>query len=201
MGERVSNQVIKVTNINGSEATLYFWENNVKVFVNLIVSEEAVIEKTPEVKVTASEFDAFMDGEVDLITNTPDETFAQKMMGDGIMINPKDGKVYAPCDASIEFIFPTKHAIGLKSNDGIELLLHIGIDTVKMNGEGFDVKVKEGDRVTKGTLLMEVDLDKVKTMAKSSASVMVFTNLNENNKLEVVKLGNTNHNEKILNLR
>lgn len=165
------------------------------------VSEEAVIEKTPEVKVTASEFDAFMDGEVDLITNTPDETFAQKMMGDGIMINPKDGKVYAPCDASIEFIFPTKHAIGLKSNDGIELLLHIGIDTVKMNGEGFDVKVKEGDRVTKGTLLMEVDLDKVKTMAKSSASVMVFTNLNENNKLEVVKLGNTNHNEKILNLR
>lgn len=165
------------------------------------VSEEAVIEKTPEIKVTDSEFDAFMDGEVDLITNTPDETFAQKMMGDGIMINPKDGKVYAPCDASIEFIFPTKHAIGLKSNDGIELLLHIGIDTVKMNGEGFDVKVKEGDRVTKGTLLMEVDLDKVKTMAKSSASVMVFTNLNENNKLEVVKLGNTNHNEKILNLR
>ena len=70
-----------------------------------------------------------------------------------------------------------------------------------MNGEGFDVKVKEGDKVTKGTLLMEVDLDKVKTMAKSSASVMVFTNLNENNKLEVVKLGNTNHNEKILNLR
>ena len=117
------------------------------------------------------------------------------------MINPSDGKVYAPCDASVEFIFPTKHAIGLKSNDGIELLLHIGIDTVKMNGEGFDVKVKEGDRVTKGTLLMEVDLDKVKTMAKSSASVMVFTNLNENNKLEVVKLGNTNHNEKILNLR
>ena len=70
-----------------------------------------------------------------------------------------------------------------------------------MNGEGFDAKVKEGDKVTKGTLLMEVDLDKVKTMAKSSASVMVFTNLNENNKLEVVKLGNTNHNEKILNLR
>ena len=165
------------------------------------VNEEPALEKAPEVKVTVAEFDAFMDGEVDLITNAPDETFAQKMMGDGIMINPSDGKVYAPCDASVEFIFPTKHAIGLKSNDGIELLLHIGIDTVKMNGEGFDVKVKEGDRVTKGTLLMEVDLDKVKTMAKSSASVMVFTNLNENNKLEVVKLGNTNHNEKILNLR
>ena len=162
---------------------------------------EEAVETKQEVKTIEASFNAICDGESDLIVNTPDETFAQKMMGDGLMFVPESGHVYAPCDATVEFIFPTKHAIGLKTKDGIELLLHIGIDTVKMNGEGFDVKVSEGQSVKTGELLMDFDLDLVKEKAKSSTSVMVFTNLSENNKLEVVKLGKVEHNNIVLNLK
>ena len=162
---------------------------------------EEAVETKQEVKTIEASFNAICDGECDLIVNTPDETFAQKMMGDGLMFVPESGHVYAPFDATVEFIFPTKHSIGLKTKDGIELLLHIGIDTVKMNGEGFDVKVSEGQSVKTGELLMDFDLDLVKEKAKSSTSVMVFTNLSENNKLEVVKLGKVEHNNIVLNLK
>ena len=162
---------------------------------------EEAVETKQEVKTIEASFNAICDGECDLIVNTPDETFAQKMMGDGLMFVPESGHVYAPCDATVEFIFPTKHAIGLKTKDGVELLLHIGIDTVKMNGEGFDVKVSEGQSVKTGELLMDFDLELVKEKAKSSTSVMVFTNLSENNKLEVVKLGKVEHNNIVLNLK
>ena len=162
---------------------------------------EEAVETKQEVKTIEASFNAICDGESDLIVNTPDETFAQKMMGDGLMFVPASGHVYAPCGATVEFIFPTKHAIGLKTKDGVELLLHIGIDTVKMNGEGFDVKVSEGQSVKTGELLMDFDLELVKEKAKSSTSVMVFTNLSENNKLEVVKLGKVEHNNIVLNLK
>ena len=123
------------------------------------------------------------------------------MMGDGVMFEPEEGKIYAPCDGTVEFVFPTKHAIGMKSVDGVELLLHIGIDTVKMNGEGFDVKVSDGQSVKAGDLLMEVDLAKVKEQAKSTASVMVFTNLSESNTIEVVRLGNVEPSQPVVNLK
>lgn len=162
----------------------------------------AVVETAAETKAFAgSMFGAICDGKADLITNTPDETFAQKMMGDGIMFEPSDGKICSPCDGTVEFIFPTKHAIGMKNNDGVELLLHIGIDTVKMNGEGFDVRVSEGQKVKKGDLLMEVDLDLIRENAKSTASVMVFTNLGESNTIEVVRLGEVHQGQDVVNLR
>ena len=146
-------------------------------------------------------FNVICKGKVDLITNTPDESFAQKMMGDGVMFEPEEGKIYAPCDGTVEFVFPTKHAIGMKSVDGVELLLHIGIDTVKMNGEGFDVRVSDGQSVKAGDLLMEVDLAKVKEQAKSTASVMVFTNLSESNTIEVVRLGDVEPSQPVVNLK
>ena len=160
---------------------------------------------TEEVKPQANSlhgtFNAICKGKVDLITNTPDESFAQKMMGDGVMFEPEEGKIYAPCDGTVEFVFPTKHAIGMKSVDGVELLLHIGIDTVKMNGEGFDVRVSDGQSVKAGDLLMEVDLAKVEEQAKSTASVMVFTNLSESNTIEVVRLGDVEPSQPVVNLK
>ena len=123
------------------------------------------------------------------------------MMGDGMMFMPSDGHIYAPCNATVEFVFPTKHAIGLKTAEGTEILLHIGIDTVKMNGEGFDVKVDNGQYVTKGELLMDFDLELVSKNAKSTASVMVFTNLGVDNKMEVVKLGEVKANDVVLKIR
>ena len=166
------------------------------VEVELPVKEEVKAEKKAE-----AEFGAICKGKADLITNTPDESCAGKMMGDGIMFVPEEGHIYAPCDANVEFVFPTKHAIGLKTADGVEMLLHIGIDTVKMNGEGFDVKVSDGQSVKKGELLMDFDLKKVSEMAKSTASVMVFTNLGEDNTIEVVKLGEVKPEETVIRLK
>ena len=164
--------------------------------VNIVNSE--IIE---EGKKNEAEYAAICNGISDLITNTPDESFAQKMMGDGMMFMPSDGHIYAPCNATVEFVFPTKHAIGLKTAEGTEILLHIGIDTVKMNGEGFDVKVDNGQYVTKGELLMDFDLELVSKNAKSTASVMVFTNLGVDNKMEVVKLGEVKANDVVLKIR
>ena len=170
--------------------------HNEEVEVEVPVKEEAKAEKKAE-----AEFGAICKGKADVITNTPDESFAGKMMGDGMMFVPEEGHIYAPCDANVEFVFPTKHAIGLKTKDGVELLLHIGIDTVKMNGEGFDVKVSDGQSVKKGELLMDFDLEKVAREAKSTASVMVFTNLGEDNTIEVVKLGEVKPEELVLKLK
>lgn len=141
---------------------------------------------------------AIVDGQADVITNTPDETFASKMMGDGLMFVPEDGTIYAPCEANVEFIFPTKHAIGLKHSSGLELLLHVGIDTVKLNGEGFELLIKEGQKVQAGDPLLKFDLPYIKAHAKDIATVMVFTNLTDDNKLEVTKLGTIKHGEQVI---
>ena len=92
------------------------------------------------------------------ITETPDEAFAEKMMGDGYVVFPSEGVVYAPEDCEISFVFPSKHALGLRTEDGLEYLLHIGVDTVKLEGKGFEVFVQENDKVKKGDKLMEFDI-------------------------------------------
>lgn len=118
-------------------------------------------------------------GKVQTIEHAPDVTFAQKMIGDGYMVLPTDGEVLAPCDGTVAFVFPTKHAIGLKAADGTEFMLHIGIDTVKLNGEGFEVFVKEGDTFHKGDRLMKFDLGYVKEHAVSEACIVIFTAMEE----------------------
>ena len=113
------------------------------------------------------------------ITETPDEAFAEKMMGDGYVVFPSEGVVYAPEDCEISFIFPSKHALGLRTGDGLEYLLHIGVDTVKLEGKGFEVFVQENDKVKKGDKLMEFDIEYIKEHAKSEACIGVFTSLEE----------------------
>ncbi len=118
-------------------------------------------------------------GKVDSIEHAPDETFAQKLIGDGYMVMPEDGEVLAPCDAEVAFVFPTKHAVGLKAEDGTEFMLHIGVDTVKLEGKGFEAMVKDGDRVKKGDRLIQFDLSYVKENAVSEACMIIFTALPE----------------------
>ena len=113
------------------------------------------------------------------ITETPDEAFAEKMMGDGYVVFPSEGVVYAPEDCEISFVFPSKHALGLRTEDGLEYLLHIGVDTVKLEGKGFEVFVQENDKVKKGDKLMEFDIEYIKEHAKSEACIGVFTSLEE----------------------
>ncbi len=111
------------------------------------------------------------------LKEVPDEVFANKMVGDGVAIKPSNGLVLSPCDGEIMQIFPTKHAIGILSQDGIEILIHIGIDTVNLKGEGFDVLVNVGDKVTVGLPIMRVDLGNIESNAKSIISPIIITNM------------------------
>ncbi|MTH53136.1 PTS glucose transporter subunit IICBA [Bacillus mangrovi] len=119
------------------------------------------------------------------ITEVPDQVFSGKMMGDGFAIEPSEGTVVSPVDGRILNIFPTKHAIGILSESGHEILIHVGIDTVNLKGEGFQSFISEGDTVKKGQKLLEVDLEFIKANAPSTITPIVFTNLKEGEVLEL----------------
>ena len=123
------------------------------------------------------------------LSTAPDEAFAQKMMGDGAVVKPTGKTVCAPEDGEICFVFETKHAIGFQTKDGISMLLHMGIDTVKLNGEGFKVLVKEGQQVKKGESLMELDLVYLNQNAPSMVSPILCTELEENQKIRLLAEG------------
>ena len=119
------------------------------------------------------------------ITEAPDEAFASKAMGDGYLVMPENGTVVAPEDGGVMFVFPSKHAIGLKAADGTEYLLHIGVDTVKLNGEGFTVFVSDGQKIKKGDKLMEFDPAYIREHAVSDACIVIFTGLTEGESLSL----------------
>ncbi|MGZ9291186.1 glucose-specific PTS transporter subunit IIBC [Staphylococcus aureus] len=120
-------------------------------------------------------------GEVTPLSEVPDQVFSEKMMGDGIAIKPSQGEVRAPFNGKVQMIFPTKHAIGLVSDSGLELLIHIGLDTVKLNGEGFTLHVEEGQEVKQGDLLINFDLDYIRNHAKSDITPIIVTQGNITN--------------------
>ncbi len=119
------------------------------------------------------------------ITEAPDEAFASKAMGDGYLVMPENGTVVAPEDGEVMFVFPSKHAIGLKAADGTEYLLHIGVDTVKLNVEGFTVFVSDGQKIKKGDKLMEFDPVYIREHAVSDACIVIFTGLTEGESLSL----------------
>lgn len=123
------------------------------------------------------------------ISESPDEAFASKAMGDGYMVMPEDGTVVAPEDGTVLFVFPSKHAIGMKAADGTEYLLHIGVDTVKLDGKGFEVFVTDGQQVHQGDKLMEFDLSFIREHAASEACMVIFTGLTSADSLILTKEG------------
>lgn len=129
-----------------------------------------------------------IEGKIIPITEVPDQVFSQKMMGDGFGIIPSSGSVVSPVDGEIINVFPTKHAIGIKSKQGYEILIHIGLDTVNLKGEGFTVLVHEGAQVKKGQAIMTFDHEIIKRSVPSTVTPVIFTNLT---KLNVKKLGQT----------
>ncbi|RIP37199.1 PTS glucose transporter subunit IICBA [Staphylococcus gallinarum] len=116
-------------------------------------------------------------GQIVPLSEVPDQVFAQKMMGEGVGFIPEDGTIVAPFNGTVKTIFPTKHALGLVSEDGLELLIHIGIDTVKLEGNGFDSLVTTDEQVKKGQPIMKVDLDYIKEHAPSIVTPLILTNL------------------------
>ena len=123
-------------------------------------------------------------GTVVPVSEVKDEVFASKEMGDGVGIIPQDGNVYAPFDGTIEALFPTGHAIGLAAND-VSLLIHIGIDTVELNGEGFSPKVKQGDCVKKGDLLVSFDQTLLREKGYDPTVICIVTEMEEQAHLDV----------------
>ena len=118
-------------------------------------------------------------GEAVLLENIEDPMFAQKILGDGIAIEPSEGKVYSPADGTVSMIADTKHAIGINTQDGLELLIHIGMDTVALKGEGYIPKVEAGASVKKGDLLMEFDMDFIKEKGYSCVTPMIVTHMDD----------------------
>lgn len=118
-------------------------------------------------------------GEVKALSEVEDEAFSSGALGKGLAIVPKEGKVYSPVDGEITTFFPTGHAIGLLGKDGTEILIHVGMDTVKLDGKGFTPKAAQGAKVKKGDLLLEFDIDYIKTHGYSTVTPMIITNTDD----------------------
>ncbi|MCA1061786.1 glucose-specific PTS transporter subunit IIBC [Rossellomorea aquimaris] len=160
--------------------------------------EQQIEEVNPDALQTErnnEKFVAPITGEIKDITEVPDQVFSGKMMGDGFAIVPTEGTIVSPITGKVVNVFPTKHAIGLESKAGREVLIHVGIDTVKLEGKGFEALVKEGDQVEAGQPLLEVDLDYIKENAPSIMTPIVFTNLKEGQQVTIEKSGNVNRND------
>lgn len=131
-------------------------------------------------------------GELVNISQVPDEVFSSKMMGDGFAMKTSDGVIVSPVDGKVENVFPTKHALGITTKDGKEVLLHLGVDTVNLKGQGFEVFVNEGQEVKIGDKLVKMDVEFIENSeeAKSSMPIVVFTNLQEGESVKL-KTGST----------
>jgi len=141
-------------------------------------------------------------GELVPITEVPDQVFSKKLMGDGFAIVPEDGLVVAPCDGKVLNVFPTKHAIGFLTRGGREILIHFGIDTVNLKGEGFEVLVNDGEEVKAGQPLLQADIDYIKERVPSIITPVVFTNLKENESIHLEKTGHVQiQEENILSIK
>jgi PTS system D-glucosamine-specific IIC component len=151
--------------------------------------EKAVQNETQGKVINTIVLDSPLTGKAEDLSKAPDEAFASKMMGDGAVVTPTDGTVVAPADGFISFVFPSKHAVGLTTNDGLELLIHVGIDTVKLDGKGFEAFVKDGDKVKKGDKLLSFDLNFVKENSPSLTSPCICTSLNDKQKVRLLKTG------------
>ncbi|PTQ82230.1 PTS system IIA component (Glc family) [Trichococcus patagoniensis] len=138
-----------------------------------------------------------VNGTVIPIIEVSDPVFSQKMMGDGFAVVPTDGNIYSPVNGKVLNIFPTKHAIGIQLDNGLELLLHMGLDTVKLNGKPFDIFVKEGQELMPDTLIAKVDLEQLKESEKDNAMVVVITNMDKVKNYSLAVTGETTANTKV----
>ena len=159
--------------------------------VDTVASEEKQeTEQDGEKKVKTIIISSPVTGKAADLSTAPDEAFAGKMMGDGAAVTPEDPIVRAPEDGEICFVFDTRHAIGFLTDSGISLLIHIGIDTVKLGGKGFEALVENGQKVKKGDPMLKLDLEYLKANAPSVVSPVLCTELQENEKIRLLKTGN-----------
>lgn len=183
--------------------TVIFWKKfNLGAEEQTNKKKETKTEEVQEVKAVTGPEDLYspMKGEVLPIEKSNDAAFASKAMGDGVAINPEEGVIYAPADGKISLVFPTKHAIGITLNSGAELLIHAGIDTVKMDGEGFELYVNTGDEVKKGDKLLSFNTDLVKEKGYQTQTMFLVADA-KGKELEVSPADKADNSTKIMTLK
>lgn len=188
--------------------TAIFWkkfniereDNKAQTSVKEEVKEIEVQESTADTAEETNELYAPMKGEVLDVSKSADPAFASKAMGEGVAINPSEGVIYAPADGTISLIFPTKHAMGITLNSGIELLIHAGIDTVKMEGKGFETFVGTGAKVKKGDKLLSFDMDLVKEKGYQTQTMFLVADA-KGKEVEVIEATNADNDTKIMKLK
>lgn len=153
---------------------------------------------TAAADVTPEEIAAPVSGEVIALSEVKDEAFSSGALGDGVAIIPTEGKFYAPCDGTISAFFPTGHAFGITTDGGAELLVHVGMDTVSLDGKGFTAKKQQGDRVKKGDLLLEVDLEAVKAAGFETVTPVIVTNADDFAGVSKTDKKNINHGDMVM---
>ena len=163
-----------------ADALKKLYDNNVAVSAPTATEKEPAPKSEPASDVKSGETDIFYsvaNGELEDIEKVSDPTFAQKMLGDGYAVVPNDGKIVAPVDGTITTIFPTKHALGIKTDNGLEVLVHMGIDTVQLKGTPFEIKVSDGQKVKHGDQLAQVDLKQITDAGKKTDMMVIITNM------------------------
>lgn len=142
-----------------------------------------------------------MTGKLIPLSEVPDEAFSGGFLGKGAAIIPADGRVYAPADAKVSSLIPSRHAVGLVTDDGCEILIHIGIDTVELDGEPFTCHVREGDRVKTGDLLITADLDRITGSGYSTHTPVLVTNSDEYASVTIGKYGDVTAGTRIMTVQ
>lgn len=145
--------------------------------------------------------DSHMEGEAIPMSEVKDETFAAEVLGKGIAIIPKKGEVTAPCDAVVETVFATRHAIGLKADHGVEILIHVGINTVELGGKFYTSHVTEGDRVRTGQVMLTFDMEKIKEAGYDLTTPMIITNSDDYREIKILKTGNVTKQDAVLEIK
>lgn len=142
-----------------------------------------------------------MSGNIIPLEDVEDEAFSTKVLGEGIAIEPKEGKLYAPCNGTVSMLFQTKHAINIISENGCEILLHIGIDTVKLYGKYFEAHVKDGDKFKKGDVLISFDKEGIKREGYKLTTPMIVCNTTDYDSVRIVAKGNIKPGDRIIELK
>ncbi|MGN1318893.1 MAG: glucose PTS transporter subunit IIA [Lachnospirales bacterium] len=163
-----------------------YLDSNEEIEVEAVVSEDTQSDKKA---VDASVFSP-MDGKIISLSEVEDGVFSEGMLGEGIAVLPENGNVYAPFDGEVQMVYDTKHALGLMSNEGVELLIHIGIDTVKLEGKHYDVKVTNGQKIKKGDLLVVVDISGIEKEGYRTVTPVIVTNSDDFESVTPITGGN-----------
>lgn len=167
-GMYASIAAIAVSVIVAFLLTFFFWKDDTSV-----KETEKTVDK---IKMAKDVVSAPMNGKIISLAELKDDAFAQGALGKGVGIIPTDGKIVAPCDGTVTTLFPTLHAIGITADSGVEVLIHIGIDTVQMEGKGFHAHIKQGDKITRGQHLLDVDLKAIEAAGFSTQTPVIITN-------------------------